>query len=102
MAAPGSLLDRLLHWIARAESEQREILLGSLLLLFIMLGGTIGYRIIEGWTWIEAFYMTFITLTTIGFSRCLLHWPGSTGRGRSFWRWPTTARTYASRCWRVN
>ncbi|WP_397547550.1 potassium channel family protein [Rhodothermus marinus] len=68
MAAPGRLLDRLLHWIAHAESEQREILLGSLLLLFIMLGGTIGYRIIEGWTWIEAFYMTFITLTTIGFS----------------------------------
>ncbi|MDQ7040822.1 MAG: potassium channel protein [Rhodothermus sp.] len=68
MSTPVHLLERLLHWLVHTEAEQREILLGSLLLLFILLGGTIGYRIIEGWTWIEAFYMTFITLTTIGFS----------------------------------
>lgn len=28
--------------------------------------------------------------------------PGSTGHGRSFWRWPTTARTYSSRCWHAS
>lgn len=30
--------------------------------------GTIGYMLIEAWTLIDAFYMTAITLTTVGFS----------------------------------
>lgn len=29
--------------------------------------GTIGYRLIEGWTWLESFWMVMITVTTIGF-----------------------------------
>ncbi|MCA9979904.1 MAG: NAD-binding protein [Anaerolineales bacterium] len=29
--------------------------------------GTAGYRYIEGWPWIDALYMTIITLTTVGF-----------------------------------
>lgn len=33
----------------------------------IICSGTIGYRIIEGWTWLESFYMTMITVTTVGF-----------------------------------
>lgn len=35
-----------------------------LLLLFI---GSTGYRLIEGWTYLDSFYMTLITLTTVGF-----------------------------------
>jgi voltage-gated potassium channel len=38
------------------------ILFGSLLFL-----GTAGFRIIEGWTWFDGFYMTLITMTTIGY-----------------------------------
>jgi len=38
------------------------ILLGSVLLL-----GTAGFRIIEGWTWFDGFYMTLTTMTTIGY-----------------------------------
>lgn len=31
------------------------------------MGGTIGYMIIESWTFINAFYMTIITISTVGF-----------------------------------
>jgi voltage-gated potassium channel len=30
--------------------------------------GTLGYRLVEGWGWLDAFYMTVITLTTVGYS----------------------------------
>jgi voltage-gated potassium channel len=29
--------------------------------------GTIGYRLIEGWSWVDGFYMAVITVTTVGF-----------------------------------
>jgi voltage-gated potassium channel len=37
------------------------------LLLAVMLGGTIGYHLIEGWSLFDAFYMTTITLATVGY-----------------------------------
>lgn len=38
-------------------------------LLFIVLSiGTIGYKLIEGWNWVDSFYMTIITVSTVGFS----------------------------------
>ena len=42
--------------------------LGSAALIVLLTVGTAGYMGIEGWTPMDAFYMTFITLTTIGFS----------------------------------
>ena len=43
----------------------------GLYVLFAFLGclgiGTIGYRTIEGWGWLESLYMTVITITTVGF-----------------------------------
>jgi voltage-gated potassium channel len=33
----------------------------------ILIGGCIGYMIIEGWNGLDALYMTIITLTTVGF-----------------------------------
>jgi voltage-gated potassium channel len=39
----------------------------SLLLVLIFAGGTLGYRVIEGPSWWDAFYMTVITLTTVGY-----------------------------------
>jgi len=33
----------------------------------ILIGGCIGFMVIEGWTGLEALYMTIITLSTVGF-----------------------------------
>jgi voltage-gated potassium channel len=35
--------------------------------VFVMLVGTLGYRLIEGWSWVECLYMTIITVSTVGF-----------------------------------
>lgn len=40
--------------------------LGALLLIFAM--GIMGYRTLEGFGWIDALYMTVITVSTVGFS----------------------------------
>src|SRR6185436_5332529 len=37
------------------------------LLVFIIAGGTVGYVAIEGWGAWDAFYMTIITVTTVGY-----------------------------------
>jgi voltage-gated potassium channel len=46
----------------------------------LLVGGTIGYRLIEGqtWSWLDALYMTAITLTTVGFLE--VHELSSAGR----------------------
>ena len=52
----------------------------SAAMLLIMLTGTVGYHIIGGpqYSWIDCFYMTFITVATIGFGEIidLSHSPG--------------------------
>ncbi len=42
--------------------------LAAALLFLVISGGTIGYVVIEGWNAWDAFYMTVITVTTVGFS----------------------------------
>jgi voltage-gated potassium channel len=37
------------------------------LLVTIIFGGTVGYMVIEGWSAWDAFYMTIITVTTVGY-----------------------------------
>jgi voltage-gated potassium channel len=39
----------------------------ALLILAVLLAGTVGYVLIEGWSWWDAFYMTVITITTVGY-----------------------------------
>ena len=36
--------------------------------ILIILVGTLGYRLIEGWDLLDSLYMTVITLTTVGFN----------------------------------
>ena len=38
------------------------------LLTFLILGGTLGYSLIEKWSFWDSIYMTFITMTTVGFA----------------------------------
>ncbi len=45
----------------------RRVYLAVLFLFFIFVIGSIGYHFIEGMEFFEGFYMTFITITTIGF-----------------------------------
>ncbi len=45
----------------------RSMMLAVLLLLGIVVIGTIGYVLIEGYTLLEALYMTIITMSTVGF-----------------------------------
>jgi voltage-gated potassium channel len=52
--------------------ERRPILTGGpstaiALLASVIVGGTIGYVLIEGWSVWDAFYMTVITVTTVGY-----------------------------------
>jgi voltage-gated potassium channel len=37
-------------------------------MLIVLLFGVFGYRIIADYSWVDAFYMTIITVTTVGFS----------------------------------
>ena len=37
------------------------------LIILIVTGGTVGYMIIEKWEFIDSFYMTIITISTVGF-----------------------------------
>jgi len=39
----------------------------GILLLLVVAIGTVGYHLIEGWSWFDGFYMVITTLTTIGY-----------------------------------
>ena len=55
---------------------QRPIF-AAVLLSFVVVGGTIGYVLIEGWSAWDAFYMTVITVTTVGYREVHdLSWTG--------------------------
>lgn len=45
-----------------------KITIAFSLILIIFLIGVVGYRLIANYTWVEAIYMTIITVTTVGFS----------------------------------
>lgn len=46
------------------DKEYRD-LAGTVIVILVI--GTVVYHYLEGWTWLDAFYFSFITLTTIGF-----------------------------------
>jgi voltage-gated potassium channel len=68
MSLFGNPSERIRTWYVRLDPSQREILLATVTLIFVIAIGTIGYRAIEGWPWMDGLFMTFITLTTIGFA----------------------------------
>jgi len=68
----------LIAWLAQMDSSRREMLLAGLALLLLFAIGTGGYTFLEGWTLVDGIYMTFITLSTIGFQE--VHQLSDTGR----------------------
>ncbi len=45
----------------------RRLLLASVFVVVILISGIVGYRLIEGWSLLDALYMTIITVSTVGF-----------------------------------
>ena len=52
---------------ARRSTWTQKPILAVGLLTSIVIGGTVGYVVIEGWNTWDAFYMTVITVTTVGY-----------------------------------
>jgi voltage-gated potassium channel len=48
-------------------SLERRLLNIGLVFSAIVTLGSVGYALIEGWPWVDAFYMAIITVTTVGF-----------------------------------
>lgn len=44
-----------------------KIYLAIILLISLMSAGVVGYKILSNYSWLDAFYMTVITVTTVGF-----------------------------------
>jgi len=55
----------------RLVSIVRRLRLAAIAMLTAVLVGTIGYRLIEDCTWFEAYYMSLVTLSTVGFGEVL-------------------------------
>jgi len=51
----------------KSKISLNRLVIGFIALFAIIFIGTLGYRIIEGWSVTDAIYMTVITLTTVGF-----------------------------------
>lgn len=52
---------------AISRSGFRSIFRGAVLLCLVLILGTSGYMLIEGWPLLEGLYMTVITITTVGY-----------------------------------
>lgn len=44
-----------------------RLLVPVAILVVLLAAGTLGYQLVEGWGWLDALYMTVITITTVGF-----------------------------------
>jgi voltage-gated potassium channel len=56
------------NWrLSGARGRLSGISLALLMLAMIFVGGVLGYMVIEGWPFWDAFYMTVITVTTVGY-----------------------------------
>ncbi|UCH50863.1 MAG: potassium channel protein [Chloroflexota bacterium] len=59
----------------------QDLVRGLGVLLLVVFTGTIGYKLIEGWSLLDSLYMTIITITTVGYAE--VHPLSPAGRGFS-------------------
>ena len=45
----------------------RHLIIVAIVILILLCTGTVGYHVIEGWSLLDALYMTVITITTVGY-----------------------------------
>jgi len=64
--------------LAQSYKFKRQLFISVGLLLFVVISGTAGYALIEGWDLFDSFYMTIVTMTTIGYRE--IHELSRTGR----------------------
>ncbi len=50
--------------LRKVESHVRTTIL---VLIFLIVLGTVVYRYLEGWNWIQSFYFSITTVTTVGY-----------------------------------
>ena len=55
------------RWIAEEDATRREIIFSSLFLCMVLIIGTFGYALADGWSIMDGLFMTFITVTTVGY-----------------------------------
>ena len=48
-------------------NSNKHLVISTALSLIIIFSGTAGYMIIEGWRFLDALYMTIITISTVGY-----------------------------------
>ncbi len=56
-----------MRYAAGLTAPERRLLSAALLLTLLLLMGVAGYMSIEGWSFLDALYMTVTTITTVGF-----------------------------------
>jgi voltage-gated potassium channel len=57
---------------------RQELIFGAIAIFGVALIGTLWYHLVEGWSWLDAVYMTVITLATVGYNET--HPLGTRGR----------------------
>ncbi|AVO36473.1 potassium channel family protein [Pukyongiella litopenaei] len=48
-------------------SLRAAIILGSL--LAVVAGGTVFFHVVEGWSWIDSYFFTVVTISTVGYGK---------------------------------
>lgn len=55
------------------EKYDRQLLIATYIVIFYMFAGTILFHLLEGWSFVDAFYFSGVTLTTVGYGDLTPH-----------------------------
>lgn len=59
--------DKKAHSLLKRVSAHSRIFHPAIIIVIVIGFGTLGYRLLEDWSFVDALYMTMITMTTVGF-----------------------------------